>query len=372
MKKDLFGYNPGYIKSITVKGLKSIKKLESFELRKINVLIGANGAGKSNFIEAFNLIGRTIRHNLRHYEYNYSNSAGLFFGGPELTPEIELKIHCDEWNHSSKLELSQDSNIMAIEEKFAVGALPNNIDFERQGEDGHGANINPPIGNQSKTLTRRELVNQTWRHYELPARTKHPAVRRRSDIRYDDELSPDFRNLAPFLLGMKDNHPSNYRFFLEMVQMMLPVFDDFLFKFKRHGDGGITTDLAWRHKKFDFPMQHYHLSDGALRFIALAACLLQPNPPNAIIIDEPELGLHPEAIEMFADLVKNRMQKSQVIIATQSPTLVDMFSPEDIITVNDGEEGSEFKRLEAKGLSAWLEDYTLGQLWVKNVVEASP
>ncbi len=364
--------NPGYVKNITIRGLRSIKKLEKFELRKTNVLIGANGAGKSNFLEAFNLIGSVVQGRVRDYGDNYSSLEGLFFGGSEITSEIELGIFCGEWEHSSKLKLSQDDGIIATQNRLKMAYQQRQLELAEPDFNELESIKFGTIIDRSEILTRRALVNNTWKSYQFNERSQFSRIRRRYDIRYDYVLDSRCINIAPLLKYMKDNHPDNYQFFLGAVQTVLPTFEDFLFKLQRHGDRVVTTNLSWSHKKFDFPMQSNHLSSGSLRFIALAACLLQPNPPNTIIIDEPELGLHPEAIEIFADLVKNRMQKSQVIIATQSPTLVDMFQPEDIVTVSDGEEGSEFKRLESKDLDVWLEDYSLGQLWLKNVVKASP
>ena len=115
-------------------------------------------------------------------------------------------------------------------------------------------------------------------------------------------------------------------------------------------------------------MQPYHLSDGSIRFICLATALLQPNPPSTIIIDEPELGLHPEAIGVLAELIKLAAQKTQVIVATQSPLLLDQFSIEDIIVARRKDGASTFERLKEEDYTSWLEDYTIGELWAKNVI----
>jgi predicted ATPase len=119
-------------------------------------------------------------------------------------------------------------------------------------------------------------------------------------------------------------------------------------------------------------MQPYHFSDGTIRFICLTTALLQPNLPSTVIIDEPELGLHPYAIEILAELINAASQKTQVIISTQSPALVDYFEPEDIIVVNRENGASTFRRLDADRLSSWLEDYSLGELWRKNVISGGP
>ena len=114
------------------------------------------------------------------------------------------------------------------------------------------------------------------------------------------------------------------------------------------------------------------LSDGTLRFICLTTALLQPDPPSAIIIDEPELGLHPYAIEILAELIEATARKTQLIVSTQSPALLDYFEPKDIIIVNRKKGASVFERLNKEDLSTWLKDYSLGDLWRKNIIAGGP
>jgi predicted ATPase len=104
----------------------------------------------------------------------------------------------------------------------------------------------------------------------------------------------------------------------------------------------------------------------------LTTALLQPNPPSTIIIDEPELGLHPYAVEILAELIAATAKKTQLIISTQSPSLVDYFEPGNIVVVNRKDGASVFNRLNKDALSSWLNDYSLGELWRKNIVTGGP
>jgi predicted ATPase len=117
-------------------------------------------------------------------------------------------------------------------------------------------------------------------------------------------------------------------------------------------------------------MQPYHLSDGSLRFICLVTALLQPKPPSTIVIDEPELGLHPEAIRILGELIRDASNRTQLIVATQSPLLIDQFSIEDIVVVNREGGQSTFQRLELEDFDKWLDNYSVGELWTKNVIKA--
>jgi len=149
-----------------------------------------------------------------------------------------------------------------------------------------------------------------------------------------------------------------------------PFFDDFLFEERSYENGARKVVLDWKQKGSDFPFQPWHLSDGTLRFICLATALLQPDPPPTVVIDEPELGLHPFALEVLAALLQKASMRVQVIVSTQSSSLLSQFEPEDVITVCRKGGASVFGRLNKEELADWLEDYTLGELWQKNVVEA--
>ena len=152
---------------------------------------------------------------------------------------------------------------------------------------------------------------------------------------------------------------------------MVPFFDDFMLRPKKRG-GDEAVELEWRQKGSDFPFHPNQLSDGTMRFVALSTALLQPKPPATIFIDEPELGLHPYAISLLADLVKSAAERTQVVISTQSPTLLDHFEPAEIVVVNRRQGSSTFLRLDADALGDWMEEYSVGELWQKNVVQGGP
>lgn len=132
--------------------------------------------------------------------------------------------------------------------------------------------------------------------------------------------------------------------------------------------------MEWRHKNSDQYFDASSLSDGTLRFIALATLFLQPEQfrSSVILVDEPELGLHPYAIEMLAALIRQASVKTQVIVATQSSLLLDHFAPDDVLVANRVDGGTQLTRLRTEQLAAWLEDYSLGQLWEKNEFGGRP
>jgi predicted ATPase len=158
----------------------------------------------------------------------------------------------------------------------------------------------------------------------------------------------------------------------DTVRLIAPFFNDFKLRpKKRRGDQQL--ELEWEQVGSDYPFHCSQLSDGTLRFIALATALLQPEPPATVLIDEPELGLHPYALEMLANLILQAMQRTQLIVSTQSPLLLNAFEPEQIVVIDREEGESRFRRLAQDDLSVWLsEEYTLGDLWQKNVYGGGP
>jgi len=170
------------------------------------------------------------------------------------------------------------------------------------------------------------------------------------------------------LLRLRNEKTSYYNEILNACRLVAPFLDDFFLEPQQLGPKR-KVSLTWKTKGSDYPMQPYHLSDGSIRFICLATALLQPDPPSTIIIDEPELGLHPEAIRILGELIGDAAKRTQIIAATQSPLLLDQFSIEDIVVVNRKEGQSVFERLKRSDFDEWLKDYSVGELWSKNVIQ---
>lgn len=178
-------------------------------------------------------------------------------------------------------------------------------------------------------------------------------------------------NIAPLLKNLQVNHPRNYFKIVKSIQSIAPFFDDFLLEEDPFADGYIQ--LLWKAKGSDEPMYPSQLSDGTLRMIALTTLLFQPNLPETVIIDEPELGLHPHAISKLSEMIQIAAQNGcQVIVSTQSVTLMNHFSYEDIVTVDRAGDSSVFRRLNESELEKWTEYYGLGDLWEKNLLGGTP
>ena len=197
-------------------------------------------------------------------------------------------------------------------------------------------------------------------------------MRKTAKVNDNDFLRADGANLAAFLYYLKEKHSDSYSLIQRTVQRVAPFFDDFQLRpLKLQPD---TIRLEWRHKNSDQYFDASSLSDGTLRFITLATLFLQPveHRPSAILVDEPELGLHPYAIEMVASLIRQASIDTQVIVSTQSSLLLDHFEPDDVLVANRVNGGTQVARLDSKHLGRWLTDYSLGQLWEKNELGGRP
>lgn len=334
--------------NITIRGFKSIKAVEELKLNPVNVLIGANGSGKSNFLEAFNLAREVGQGHLRDSVAKAGGANRILHFGSRITPRIEISAEFKD-GHQDGLTLQPDNNDSLV----AVGILT--------------PGYQPTVFSDS-----RQRYFESWRRYHFHDAGPASPMKKTADLHDNRFLRPDGSNLAAFLYLLERKYPGSYRLIRRTVQMTAPFFDDFALSPQALNEDKIL--LEWRHKGSDTYFSAASLSDGTLRFIALTTLLLQPESlrPSVILLDEPELGLHPHAITLLAAMVKSASVDCQVIMATQSPTLVDYFEPEDVIVANRINGEARFERLDAERLEVWLEDYSLGQLWEMNDLGGRP
>lgn len=216
----------------------------------------------------------------------------------------------------------------------------------------------------------REAVS-ACRVYHFHDTSISAPVRQAQAVRDNLRLKPDAGNLAAFLRLLRNRHRVHYRRIVETIRLAAPFFGDFVHR----DDPGERIELEWQ--QADDPDTVYgprQLSDGTLRFISLSTLLLQPTQlmPSTILIDEPELGLHPYALAVVADLMHQASEERQLIVSTQSVELIERLSPQDIIVVNRKDGESIFERLDEDRLQEWLQDYSLGELWKMNVIGGRP
>ena len=354
------------VSSLSVEGFKSIRELKNFELNNLNVLIGANGAGKSNFINLFRLLNEIYEQRLQLYVQKQGGPDAILHFGRKTTESIKIHFEFARNGYAFELAPTNDNRIVFENERIIFhgdiresNRLLNTGHYEACLKDDR-----QPVSNYVRAGIK------SWKVYHFHDTSDSAKVKQIHSLNDNLSLKSDAANLAAYLRMLKDSYEKEYNRIVATIRLVLPFVDDFV-----HRENIENIELEWVQKgKSDTPLKAHMLSDGSLRFICLSTLLLQPIHllPDTVLIDEPELGLHPYAITVLADILKQVSEKKQIIVSTQSVELVNELEPEDVIVVNQKNDESVFERLDNSALSSWLEEYTLGELWKNNIFGGRP
>lgn len=359
---------------ITIRGFKSIKSISEMPLKNINVLIGPNGSGKSNFIGVFSLLNAVRDGRLQYYTKRAGGADTILHFGSDETDYIFIHISFEDQinQYSIKLNPDQLDSIFPSEEfvYFWDQAVHDKPYDEFLSGNGREAKICESGLTKVPRYVQKHLAR--WKVYQFHDTGFSSPIKKNCDINDNRFLRPNGSNLAAFLYLLRKNHRKSYRKIRKTVRLVAPFIDDFVLRPMALNKDRIR--LEWKHKDREDYFDGSSLSDGSLRFIALTTLLLQPSEkrPSVILLDEPELGLHPYAITILASLVRSVAVKTQVILATQSSLLLDHFEPSEVIVASRTNGATALTRLNESGLESWLQDYTLGQLWRKNEIGGRP
>lgn len=355
------------INTISIEGWRSIKKVK-VTFGNINILLGANGSGKSSFLSAFELLKAIADNNLQDYIEKNGGANQNFHYGTKKTKEIKIAIKFRKKSYQCNIFPDNNDNVIIRDTAFGIN-YSEHLGYEVR-EKPASEYLNNPDRFDSLNTLNQEISNTlaplVVYHFQDTGATS--PLKRVSEIFQTRYLHPDGDNLAAILYEIKNTHSKSYENIINAIRFAFPDFKDFIFH--KTGD---NVRLLWNDRyaeHYDFPLSA--LSDGTLRFIALSTLLLQPNPPKFIIIDEPELGLHPEAIEILAELIKLASANSQLLISTQSIQLVNSFTPDDILIAEKEHGETKITRPNKEELRDWLKDYTLGEIWRKNIMGGNP
>lgn len=360
------------ISSLEIKGYKSIKD-QNIPLKALNVLIGGNGVGKSNFISVFSLVRNLYERTLQNYVLQKGGSNNFLFSGNKITNEIFIKFLFakEKMDYNSFFfSLQNGSNSLFIKKLGTSFKTNDNIWHESIYEKNvlesrfAGASVGQAY-NVNDLLKEFEV-------YHFHDTSDNSPMKGISQINDNRFFKKDGSNLASFLYYLKLRHPKHFLRIERTICAIAPFFERFILEPNRLNTDNIQ--LEWQERgQYDTFFNVRHLSDGTLRFICLATLLLQPEPPKTIIIDEPQLGLHPLAINIICELFKKKTKEGiQVIISTQSVTLLNNFDVQDIIVADRVDQATVFKRLNQEDLTLWAADYSIGEIWEKNIIGGQP
>lgn len=350
------------LRKITIEGFRSIAAIQELDLRPINILIGANGSGKSNFLEAFQLLRVSTKSGAQLYQYIEQTGGAdrLLHFGSKLTQTLKLRAWGDEDPPDYLVDYGIELRHGADDKLYSVISQDSGTEPTIPVNDPNYSAVNEQRFRYDSGKVDR------WRLYHFLDTGPTSPIKRIGDLDDNRLLREDASNLAAFLYMLSKQYPVAYDLIRKTVRLAAPFFDDFALQPRELNEDQIR--LEWRHNGSDAYFNASSLSDGTLRFIALTTLLLQPESlrPTVILLDEPEIGLHPCAIELLASLLRRASIDSQVIAATQSPILVDHFEPEDVLVADRMQGATKLRRLDSERLKVWLEDYSLGELWEKN------
>lgn len=378
------------LERIRIQGYRSFKELE-ITLGPVNVLIGANGSGKSSFIQLFRMMNHMVKGDFQTYVAKAGGASYLMYYGPKVTDKIELEFRFKDKQHANgysvSLAYASPDKLFIEAEKYYfhdVKSYPRPYYEEPDAKlFPRNESILPTYAREKGTVAKYVYeAMQTWRVYHFHDTSDSARVKQAGSIHDNEFLQPDAANLAAYLYYLREKEGEYYQRIIDVIRLVAPFFGDFVLRPDPLNPERIR--LAWRERGSDLTFSAHALSDGMLRFICLATLFLQPPDklPKTILLDEPELGLHPSAIQVLAEMVRIAAQHTQIILSTQSVTLVNHFRVEELLVVErvkDEDASPEnprwttvIKRLDSGTLKDWLAEFSLGELWETNLLGGRP
>lgn len=360
------------LQTFEVSGFKSIRGAK-IDLRPLNVLIGGNGAGKTNLIRAFELLRAVVGQRLGEHVLARGGADVLLHRGAKVTDTLKLAatFETNRTHNAYEVELMPvPGDRLAVREELGAFQTPS---YPRPYKYRLGPGTESSLKEHAKTGANARHILQTvsrWQVFHFHDTSPLAKVKQYAAVEDNDALRPDAANLAPFLYRLQRTEPAAYQRIVATVRRIAPFFKDFQLRASPLRPDSML--LEWTEVGSDGYFNAHALSDGTLRFICLATLLLQPDPPSVILIDEPELGLHPQATVLLAGLMRSVSATRQLIVSTQSVTLVNQLQPEDLLIVDRVDGASTFRRPTDEDAASWLDEYALGELWEKDVLGGTP
>lgn len=367
------------ISKLSLSGFKTIQKIIDLEFENINIFIGANGSGKSNIVSFFEMIGFMMTNAFGKYVSENGFASSMLYHGHRVTNTIEADI-----------QFSSDTGISDY--KFRVSHTVNDsflfmdetIIYHKSGETKPLEQYLDDGGYKETKLWDLYHTNATAKYiknllagirvFHFHDTSKEAYIHQASPLEFNSKIKSDGGNLAAVLYMLKNEKSKYYERIVSYIKIVAPFFDDFVLE-------PISNSIQLRFKEINSELElgSFRLSDGTVRFICLATLLLQPKEtmPKIIIIDEPELGLHPVAIDILSEMLNNASNSAQIFLTTQSERLINHFEPKNIIVIDrkkdiNGRYYSAFNKLSEDSLKSWTDEYSISDMWDSNIIGGRP
>lgn len=349
----------------------------------MTVVIGPNGAGKSNLLSALHMISQMRMRSLRQFAAERGGASSLLHYGPKITDELLTALSFgkesegETCTYVATLRFSAGDSFYYREENVLqlVDSIPRHLSL---GVGHLESKLEETAATKQPSAERANSLISGMRFFHFHDTSAKSPLRQNSRSADSFELQSDGGNLASFLYALKTNEHEDstrsWNLISGLVRRVAPFIKELVPELvSPHRPEQSAVRLYWKDER-DGVFDVTDLSDGTLRAIALFTALGQPShrAPSLMIIDEPELGLHPAAIGVFAALVRSVSEHSQVLLATQSPALLDEFEAEEVVITERKDGATSFRRLDPAALAQWLEEYSLSELYDKNVLGGRP
>ena len=367
------------LKGLSLRGFKTIYDLRDLEFDDINIFIGANGSGKSNIVSFFEMLNYMMTNAFGIYVAENGFASSMLYHGQKVTKDIESNIKFNsqiaQSSYSFRVSHTIDDKFLFMGESISYKRDDSNKPYIKSlGEGGYKESKLKEFSNSDKTVRYIKNLLSSIRVYHFHDTSRSAYIHQARPLEDNFWLKSDAGNLASFLYRLKEESFKYYSRIVDYVRLVAPFFEDFVLNPVKD-----SIQLKFKEKNSDLELGSFRLSDGTIRFTALATLLLQPKftIPKVIIIDEPELGLHPMAIDILAEMINIASKHSQIFITTQSERLINHFEPKNIIVVDrkqdmSGRFYSDFKKLKSSDLKDWIKDYSLSDIWNSNIIGGRP
>ena len=371
------------IERLHVRGFRSLADVELCPTAGANVLIGANGSGKSNFVHFFNMLSWMLKsRRLAEFVSREGGADDQLHGGSDTTPRLDAEIAIRTktgrndyrfslvYAHPDQLLFSDeayrcsrdDFESEAVWNLLGAGHRESQIVSAGQGYDGGLA------ASRKTALTVTSLVRNcaAYQFHNAGSASNFKKAWDAGDHAY---LRTDGGNLAAILYWLEHEDLDRYELICHHIRRVLPGFDCFQIE-EQYG----RVALRWRSRLSDQTYGAHLTSDSSLRFFALATLLNLPGEmlPGVMVLDEPGLGLHPKAVTLVADMIRAIGEDREVILATQSPLLVDAFDLDEVFVLELRDGRTELTSPNSEQLQTWLDEFSVGELWQKNLLGGRP
>jgi predicted ATPase len=324
-------------------------------------------------VGVFDFLHRVEKQQLQNYTGEAGGANSILHFGRKKTAKLQLTVEFQVGTNANlyEFELRPTDEDRFIFEKEATYYW-NKSEYKNPYIDEVWTGHSEARVTESKKRVARYVRDHldSYRIYHFHDTSASAPVKQTCDVADNRFLRSDAANLAAFLFWLQEKQPDHFRNIEDTVRQAAPFFN--CFKLAPTALNPDKIKLEWEEKGSDTYFSAAALSDGTLRFICLSTLLLQTNLPSLILIDEPELGLHPAAIQVLAGLLQSAATRTQLIVATQSVTLINQLQPEHVWIVDREEGQSVFRHLKEADMSSWFEDYGLGELWEKNILGGRP